>query len=205
MNEELMHDPTQLPPDLPRPADDGAASHLLGLTMPAVALPSTGEGEQRVDVVPSGFERLVMYAFPMTGLPGVEPPEGWDSIPGARGCTPESSGFRDHAIELESAGAAIVGLSTQSTRYQKEAVERLRLPYPLLSDHDLVLTEALRLPTFRTELRPEQNGGGVQSLLKRLTLVIRDGRIEKVFYPVFPPDTHAEEVLRWIQKQPIDA
>jgi peroxiredoxin len=151
----------------------------------------------RVDTVPGGFARLIIYAYPMTGLPGVPVPDGWDEIPGARGCTPQACGFRDHATELGALGAAVAGLSTQGTAYQQEAATRLRLPFPLLSDADLELTTALRLPTFGIDLPAAYEGGGPRTLLKRITLVVRDGRVEKVFYPVFPPDRHAEEVLAW--------
>jgi peroxiredoxin len=193
----MTFDPTQLPADLPLPEDDGAAAHLTGAAMPPIALPSTGGEQVRVDTVPDGFTRLIIYAYPMTGLPGVPVPDGWDEIPGARGCTPESCGFRDHAAELAAVGAAVAGLSTQSTAYQREAAERLRLPFPLLSDADLTLTKALTLPTFDIDLAQDYQGGGHRTLLKRLTLVVRDGRVEKVFYPVFPPDQHAGEVLAW--------
>ena len=146
----------------------------------------------RVDLVPEGVERLVLYAYPRTGRPGESPltPE-WDQIPGARGCTPEACGFRDHAVELGEAGAAVAGLSTQTTAYQREAATRLRLPFPLLSDAGLTLTRALELPTFTA---------AGQILLERLTLVVRDGLVEHVFYPVFPPDTHAALVLRWLRQ-----
>jgi peroxiredoxin len=193
----MAFDPTQLPADLPVPQDDGAAAHLLGLAMPPITLPSTSGEPMRVDTVPPGFSRLVIYAYPMTGLPGIPVPDGWDEIPGARGCTPETCGFRDHAAELAALGAAVAGLSTQSTGYQREVAERLRLPFPLLSDASLTLTRALGLPTFDIDLAPDYEGGGRRSLLKRLTLVISDGVIEKVFYPVFPPDGHAAEVLAW--------
>jgi peroxiredoxin len=193
------HDPARLPSDLPRPAPDGEASHLPGSAMPSIALPSTNGGLMSTDLVPQGFERLVIYAYPLTGLPAVDPPLGWDEIPGARGCTPESCGFRDHAAELAAEGTAVVGLSTQSTNYQREAAQRLRLPFPLLSDVDLRLTHELKLPTFIGQLRPQHDGGGRRTLLKRLTLVVRHGNIEKVFYPVFPPDGHAEEVVSWLR------
>jgi peroxiredoxin len=173
------------------------------MAVPPVVLPSTRGGLVRVDVVPEGSARLVVYAYPLTGLPGVDNPQGWDDIPGARGCTPESCGFRDHAAELAAVGAAVVGLSTQSTTYQREAAERLRLPFPLLSDADLQLANALRLPTFSTEVRPEHDGGGQRALLKRLTFIMRDGTIEKVFYPIFPPDYHAEEVVAWVRDHPL--
>jgi peroxiredoxin len=196
---ESQHDPARLPSDLPRPAPDGEAGHLPGSAMPSIALPSTNGGLMSVDLVPRGFELLVIYAYPLTGLPGVDPPLGWDDIPGARGCTPEACGFRDHAAELAAEGTAVVGLSTQSTDYQREAAQRLRLPFPLLSDVDLRLTHELKLPTFIVESRPQHDGGGRRTLLKRLTLVVRDGSIEKVFYPVFPPDQHGEEVLMWVR------
>jgi peroxiredoxin len=187
----MAHDPSALPSGLPVPEDDGAAAHLPGLAMPRLALASTDGGATRVDVVPEGCERLVLYAYPRTGRPGEEPlAADWNQIPGARGCTPESCGFRDHAAELREAGAAVAGVSTQKTEYQREAAERLRLPFPLLSDADLELARALALPTFAT---------AGQTLLKRLTLVVRDGRVEHVFYPVFPPDTHAAAVLVWIR------
>jgi peroxiredoxin len=180
-----------LPGDLPAPEDDGAAAHLPGKSMPSIALPSTDGGPVRVDVMPEGVHRLVLYAYPRTGRPGEEPlTPDWDRIPGARGCTPESCGFRDHAAELWDEGAAVAGLSTQDSDYQREAAERLQLPFPLLSDAGLELTHALRLPTFAV---------AGQTLLRRLTLVVRDGAIEHVFYPVFPPDTHAAAVLEWLR------
>jgi peroxiredoxin len=191
----MIFDPSVLPAGLPEPEDDGAASHLAGMPMPAFALPSTSGGKLRVDLVPEGADRLLLYAYPRTGRPG-EPPltPDWDLIPGARGCTPESCGFRDHAADLGDAGAAVAGLSTQSTEDQLEVVERLGLPFPLLSDGDLQLTHALALPTHIV---------AGHTLVKRLTLVVRDGRIEHVFYPVFPPDTHAPKVLAWLQAQPV--
>lgn len=146
------------------------------------------------DPPPDGLTRLIAYAYPRTGVPGqpmVVP--DWDQIPGARGCTPESCGFRDHAADLRAAGAAVVGLSTQDSAYQREVVDRLGLPFPLLSDAEFRLTDALRLPTF--------TAAGLR-LLRRLTLVIRGGQVEHVFYPVFPPDTHAQQVLAWVRSQP---
>jgi peroxiredoxin len=187
-----MIDPSTLPDDLPAPIDDGAADHLPGMAVPELELPAT-DGRSvslaRLD------GRTVVYAYPRTGLPG-EPSlvADWDLIPGARGCTPEACGFRDHHAELTAAGAAVFGFSTQSTAYQRELVERLSLPFPILSDQPLELTEALRLPTF------EAAG---QTLLRRLTLIVRDGRIEHVFYPVFPPDRHAAEVLGWLRADPV--
>jgi len=198
----MTHDPTQLPDNLPPPVDDGAADHLRGAEVPPIALPATRGDRLRVDRVPAGFDRLVVYAYPMTGLPGVDSPPGWDDIPGARGCTPESCGFRDHAAELAAASATVVGLSTQSTRYQAEAADRLGLPFPLLSDARLELATAMRLPTFTLDLDAAHDGGGRTTLLKRLTLVVRDGVVEHAFYPVFPPDRHAADVLAWVRANP---
>jgi peroxiredoxin (alkyl hydroperoxide reductase subunit C) len=182
------YDPNVLPPDLPAPEDDGAADHLWDMPLPPFELGATDGSRVRLDRMPG---RVVVYAYPRTGRPD-EPhlvPD-WDQIPGARGCTPESCAFRDHFRDLRAAGASLVfGLSTQDTEYQREAAERLHLPFALLSDADLEMTKALRLPTF------EAAG---QTLLKRFTLIISDARIEHVFYPVFPPDGHAEEVLGWL-------
>ncbi|MGE5288839.1 MAG: peroxiredoxin [Micromonosporaceae bacterium] len=194
MSANSSFDPASLPPDLPEPVDDGAAAHLRGMAIPPIALSSTEGGAYRLDRVPAGYGRLILYAYPKTGRPGVALPAGWDEIPGARGCTPESCGFRDHAAELARAGAAVAGVSTQDTEYQKEAAKRLRLPFPLLSDSDGRLVEALKLPAFTVD---------GETLLKRLTLVIRaapDGgaTIEHVFYPVFPPGEHAAQVLAWL-------
>ncbi len=193
----MSQDPTVLPSDLPVPEDDGAAAHLRGARMPAIALESTDGHAMRVDAVPEGVGRLVLYAYPRTGRPGEpELTPDWDSIPGARGCTPESCGFRDHAADLREAGAAVAGVSTQDAGSQRELRERLRLPFPLLSDADLELTRALDLPTFTV---------AGHTLLKRLTLVIRNGAIEHVFYPVFPPDAHAGDVLAWLRAHPVGA
>ena len=187
----MIHDPTALPPDLPVPEDDGAAAHLPGSAVPPLELLATDGRLLRLDRPPEGFDRLVIYAYPRTGRPG-EPllTPDWDSIPGARGCTPESCGFRDHAAELNRAGAAVLGLSTQASEEQRETAERLGLPFPLASDADLALTRALRLPTFEAAGR---------TLLKRLTLVVRAAAVEHVFYPVFPPDTHAATVSAWLR------
>lgn len=179
-----------LPDDLPAPQDDGACAHLVGLPVPAIPLPATDGGRVDLATLPG---RTVVYAYPRTGRPDQEPPTGWDSIPGARGCTPESCGFRDHHAELQGLGAAVFGLSTQDTDYQQEAVVRLHLPFALLSDAGLRFATALRLPTFSV---------GGMTLIRRLTLVLRDGVIEHVFYPVFPPDTHAEAVVAWLTAHP---
>jgi peroxiredoxin len=190
----LSDDLYTLPRDLPVPEDDGAAAHLPGAAMPAVALASTTGSPVRVDVVSEGAHRLVLYLYPRTGRPGEpELTPDWNLIPGARGCTPESCAFRDHAAALWDAGAAVAGVSTQSPDDQREAAERLELPFPLLSDADLTLTRALELPVFTV--------AGL-TLLKRLTLVVRDRRIEHVFYPVFPPDAHAAEVVSWLAAHP---
>jgi peroxiredoxin len=178
----------QLPADLPVPEDDGAAAHLPGTVMPSITLPATS-GEP-VDLARAGHPRAIVYVYPMTGTPGVPLVEGWDQIPGARGCTPETIGFREHYGELTELGAEVFGLSSQDTAEQAEAAARLALPFPLLSDSGLVLAERLRLPTF--------TAGGVVRY-KRLTLVLNQGRIEHVFYPVFPPDRHAGEVVAWLR------
>jgi peroxiredoxin len=177
-----------LPADLPVPEDDGAAEHLSGMAMPHLELRSTGGRVVALDRLGSG--RTVLYIYPMTGQPGVDLPDGWNAIPGARGCTPETCGFRDHHAELQAAGAtAVYGLSSQSTDYQAELAERLALPFEILSDPDHEFADALQLPTFTA---------GGQRLYKRMTLVVQDGRIEHVFYPVFPPDAHAGQVLGWL-------
>jgi peroxiredoxin len=181
------HNPNILPADLPVPRDDGAARHLTGRKLPALALAAT-DGS-RVDLSKLRG-RTVVYIYPRTGVPGQALPEGWDQIPGARGCTPQSCAFRDHFAELKRLGVAqLYGLSTQDTAYQREAVERLHLPFALLSDQKLELARALELPTFTV---------AGMTLLKRMAWVIDDGVITKVFYPVFPPDKNAEEVIAWL-------
>jgi peroxiredoxin len=180
---------SELPKDLPVPVNDGAAAHLEGMSLAKIALPSTDGGTIELASITG---RFVIYIYPMTGRPGVPLPDGWDAIPGARGCTPQSCNFRDHHIELNALGVGVFGLSTQDTEYQREARDRLHLPFQLLSDSSLQLKNALRLPTFRVQ--------GVE-LYKRLTLIIETGKIEKVFYPVFPPDKSAEEVLAWLKQQ----
>lgn len=180
-----------LPDDLPEPVDDGAADHLPGAELPPIALRSTA-GEQIVLAALSG--RTVVYCYPLTGRPDRDVvPDGWSEIPGARGCTPQSCAFRDHHAELQSLGATVFGLSVQTTEYQREAKERLHLPFDLLSDVDLDFTRAVGLPTFEA---------GGQTYIKRTTLVVRDGRIEMVFYPVFPPDENAAEVIAWLEQHP---
>jgi peroxiredoxin len=172
---------------IPSPIDDGAASHLVGMRIPSVPLAATDGTSVDLSLQPG---LVVVYAYPRTGIPGIENPAGWDMIPGARGCTPQSCAFRDHFAELKALGVNhLFGLSTQDTAYQREAANRLHLPFPILSDEHLTLTAALRLPTFETS--------GMR-LLKRLTLVIRDAQIEHVFYPVFPPDRNASDVIAWL-------
>jgi peroxiredoxin len=182
----------RLPEGLPVPVDDGAASHLPGRAGPALALPATDGRPVALGALGRG--RAVVYIYPMTGRPGVDLPEGWDDIPGARGCTPESCGFRNLHTELLAAGAAqVFGLSSQPSDYQREAVDRLHLPFAMLSDEHLALAGELGLPTFTI--------GGV-TLYRRLTMIITDGVIEHVFYPIFPPDQHAQEVLDWLRAVP---
>ena len=182
-----MVDFTSLPQDLPVPVDDGAASHLPGRQMPGIEVAATTGQDVRLDELPAG--RTVLYLFPRMGRPGQPLPTDWDLIPGARGCTPEACAFRDHHSDLATAGASVFGLSSQSTDYQAEAVDRLQLPFALLSDPALELAQALSLPTFDVD---------DQRLYKRLTLIVRDGVVEHVFYPVFPPDQHAQQVLTWL-------
>ena len=177
-----------LPADLPVPVDDGACDHLPGMRAPALALPATDGG--MVDLSRLA-DRSVVYVYPRTGRPDQPLPTGWDEIPGARGCTPQSCAYRDLAAELAALGARVFGLSTQDTAYQQEAVARLHLPFPLLSDERLELATALALPTF------EVDG---MTLIKRLTLIIDDGAIETVFYPVFPPDADAANVAAWLRE-----
>jgi peroxiredoxin len=175
-----------LPDDLPVPVDDGAADHLRGLALPSVTLPGTDGSDVDLATLPG---LSVVYAYPRTGSPGESPGDDWNLIPGARGCTPQSCGFRDHHEEIQAFGARVFGLSTQSTAYQQEAAERLHLPFPLLSDEALRFATALGLPTF------EYNG---MTLIKRMTLFIRDGWIEDLIYPVFPPDQNASQALAWL-------
>lgn len=185
----VMTDLNQLPPDLPVPDDDGAADHLVGRSTPHLTLPATS-GES-VALNRLGEARSVLYLYPLTGRPDIDLPGGWDNIPGARGCTTEACDFRDHHSELLDAGAArVFGVSSQDSAYQREVVARLRLPFPMLSDTQLALAESLGLPTFRA---------AGMTLFKRLTLVISQETIEHVFYPVFPPNEHAQQVLAWLR------
>ena len=182
----VTHDPYALPDDLPVPIDDGACAHLDGATMPDVSLPST-DGEH-VAMRRDGL--AVFYVYPKSGRPGVDPPPGWNETPGMRGCTPQSCSFRDHHAEMRAHGAEVFGISTQSQEEQREFAQRLELQYPLLSDADGALERELGLPAVDVTERLR--------VYRRVTLITRDGVIEKVFYPVFPPDTNAAEVVAWL-------
>lgn len=177
---------------IPAPVDDGATRHLTGVRIPSIPLQST-EG-QIVDLsqVPGW---IVVYAYPRTGKPGVENPEGWDRIPGARGCSSQACSYRDHFSELKALGvASVFGLSTQTPGGQREMAQRLHIPFAVLSDESLKLTRAMNLPTFSIDGR---------MFLKRFTLVINQGTVEHVFYPVFPPDRNASDVAGWFSKKAI--
>ena len=178
-----------LPPDLPKPVNDGACDHLPGMRVPPITLPSTSG--RMVNLGALTAPRTVIYCYPRTGVPGEPLPEGWDMIPGARGCTPQACDFRDHHRELTDLGADVVGLSTQTTEYQREMAERLHLPFDVLSDAEFQFCATLRLPTFEVE--------GMR-LVKRLTLIIRNGMIETALYPVFPPNQSAEQVIQWLKR-----
>lgn len=182
----------QLPAGLPVPVDDGGADHLPGRRLPPVSLASTDGRRVDLAALPG---LTVVYCYPMTGRPDRDLPENWDGIPGARGCTPQSCSFRDHHEELVELGARVFGLSTQGTAYQREAAGRLRLPFALLSDEGLDFARAVGLPTFEV---------GDDTLTKRLTMILEDGRIEKVFYPVFPPNESAQRVVEWLSARSTD-
>ena len=185
-----MSDFHRLPPDLPAPVDDGAADHLERMEVPAgLPLPST-RGEA-LDLAAASAERLlVAYVYPRTGRPGEPLPTGWDDIPGARGCTPQSCAYRDALAEFDALGASVVGISAQTPAEQSEFAAREHIPFPLLSDTAQRLAEELGLPTF------EVDG---MTLYRRLTMVVEDGRVAKAFYPVFPPDRDATEVSAWLR------
>jgi len=190
-----MNQPSLEAPDwsqIPAPEDDGAAAHLKGQRLPDVTL--TGTNDESI-VLAREPGRIVVFAYPRTGEPGkIGLTDDWDMIPGARGCTPQTCSFRDLAGDLKAAGAKrVFGLSTQSTDYQREMVTRLHVPFPVLSDANLELTRALKLPTMDV---------AGQTLLKRLALVVDAGVITHVFYPVFPPDRNAADVLAWLKANP---
>ena len=177
----------QLPTDLPKPIDDGATNHLTGMRLPAVSLEATNGTTVNLAEIQG---RVVVYCYPMTGQPNVALPDGWDEIPGARGCTPQSCSFRDHYQELQALGAGVFGLSVQPTEYQQEMVKRLHLPFPVLSDKSDRFQQALRMPTF------EAAG---MTLLKRVTLIANNGVIEAVHYPIFPSDSDAPWVIEYLK------
>ena len=175
---------------IPAPLDDGATRHLVGAKLASVPLRATNGSMVDLSTLPG---RTVVYAYPRTGKPGVENPPGWDMIPGARGCTPQSCSFRDHFAELKGLGVTnLFGLSAQDPAYQQEAAERLHLPFAILSDEHLALSRAMKLPTFQTS---------GMTLFKRFTLVIDDGAVKHVFYPVFPPDRSAADVVEWLSRK----
>lgn len=186
-----------LPTNLPLPVDDGACAHLkAGTRFPVDILVKLQSTSQRpVDI--TSQPRTIIYFYPRTGVPNQKLPNGWDEIPGARGCTPESCGFRDHYQELQKLGANVYDCSTQTTEYQKEAADRLNLPFDLLSDEKLQLLHQLNLPYFT--LADLDN----VPLIKRLTIVLRHDAIEHVFYPIFPPDQHCQEVINWLKEHPL--
>jgi peroxiredoxin len=188
----LAKDLATLPAGLPVPQDDGACDHLVGMAVPAISLPSTAGWD--IVLADTGQPRTVVYVYPRTGEPDKPSPEGWEQIPGARGCTPQSCAFRDHHRELLDLGAEVFGLSSQDTAYQQEMAARLHLPFEVLSDADLRFARALRLPTFDFE---------GMTLIRRLTLVLQAGRIEHVFYPVFPPDQSAADTIAWLRAHPL--
>lgn len=184
------HDPTRLPADLPRPEDDGACDHLTDRPLHSMALPATTGGRFDIATQPG---RWVVYCFPKASQPNVPLPDGWDSIPGARGCTPQSMAFRDQYDDIRALHANIVGISTQTPEVQAEVAARLALPFPLLSDEKLGFAKSLDLPTFEVD--------GV-TMIKRLTLIVTEGVIDHVIYPVFPPDKAAEEAIVWLLAHP---
>lgn len=178
---------SQLPTDLPIPEDDGSTNHLRGMKLPNLALSATNGKTVNFANIKG---KLVIYCYPMTGQPNVALPDGWDQIPGARGCTPQSCSFRDHYQALHALGAEVVGLSVQSTEYQKEMADRLHLPFSVLSDANYQFQKALNMPTF------EAAG---MTLLKRVTLIANNGVIDAVHYPIFPSDSDPEWVMAYLK------
>jgi peroxiredoxin len=192
----------QLPPNLPAPVDDGACDHLPGSRVPSIRLVSTGG--RVVDLAEAGQRPAVFFFYPRTGEPGKAAGQAWDAIPGARGCTPQSCGFRDLHHEFTKLGVAVFGVSTQETDYQREFVARNHVPFELLSDRDLLLTRALRLPTFEYSVERGEypvERGGPATLIKRMAWFVERGSIERIWYPVFPPDRNAETVLAWLHER----
>jgi len=185
----MAHDPYTLPRGLPEPVDDGGADHLPGAAIPPLTLDSS---RGPVDLAALAAERLVLYVYPRTGTPGVDPPEGWDAFPGARGCTPQSCAFRDHHAELRELGAEVAGVSAQTLPEQVEFAERTHMPYPVIADPGLELRDTLGLPTFEI---------ADMTLYSRLALVAEQGAVVKAFYPVFPPDRNAADVVAWLRER----
>jgi peroxiredoxin/DNA-binding transcriptional MerR regulator len=189
----MATDYTALPSGLPEPEDDGRAAHLSGMSLPSIVLDASNHTNVDLSKLPNG--RTVIYFYPLTGRPGIDLPDGWDSIPGARGCSTEACNFRDHYQELLDLGVSTVyGLSSQDADYQAEVAERLHLPFHMLSDPEFKLADALDLPTFAATGHPK--------LYSRLTLIVNENDIEHVFYPIFPPNTHAEQVRAWLEQNP---
>jgi peroxiredoxin len=185
-----------LPANLPVPTDDGAADHLAGMRLPEIALPATNGSAIRL----CDLDKAVVFTYPRTGTPDRHPGPDWDAIPGARGCTPHSCGFRDLRSEFDSLGVQVLGLSTQTTEFQKEFVERIHFPFPILSDASLELVRVMRLPTFEYDVAAV-GGGGPNTLLKRMAWYVEQGVIRHVWYPVFPPDKNAGVVLSWLRSK----
>lgn len=187
----IATDYTLLPPGLPAPADDGRAAHLAGMTLPDIELSTSAGTQINIGRLPAG--RTIIYLYPLTGRPGIDLPDGWDAIPGARGCSTEACNFRDHYAEIRALGVqSVYGLSSQDVDYQDEVVQRLHLPFSMISDPEFRLAEALDVPTF--------SAPGHSRLYSRLTLIVESGTIEHVFYPIFPPNTHAEQVQTWLRE-----
>lgn len=198
----MPHDPTTLPPDLPVPRDDGAADHLRGARLPSLALPSTLGGT--LDLADLARSPSVVFFYPRSGVPGRPPPRladgtEWDLVPGMRGCTPQSCGYRDLLADFRALGVAVVAVSTQEPAYQREFAERMHLRFPILSDAELALTRALRLPSLEMPAAT----GGPPTLLQRMAWYCERGRIEHVWYPVFPPDRNAATVLAWLRERAV--
>jgi len=184
-----------LPADLPVPVDDGACDHLPGAQVPSIRLQSTGG--RWVDLAEVTARPAVLFFYPRTGEPGRPAGPDWDAIPGARGCTPQSCGFRDRYHDFAARGVAVFGVSTQEMAYQREFVRRNHVPFEMLSDCELALTSAMRLPTFDYP----STRGGPPTLIKRMAWFVDRGSIERIWYPVFPPDRNAETVVEWVRER----
>lgn len=196
----MQHDPTQLPANLPAPIDDGAAGHLQGASVPPIELPSTSGGMVNLASITRGPS--VLFFYPRTGVPGVAPPRmedgtEWDAIPGMRGCTPQSCAFRDLRADFAMLGVTIHAISTQTTEYQREFAERNHIPFPVLSDAELALTRAMKLPSIEMPVE----AGGPPTLIRRMAWYCDRSRIVKVWYPVFPPNENAQRVLEWLRER----